>query len=82
MFQIDYPYGSLLPLKKFVNQDVNITLPPDLNISDIKYLSVWSRKLAEDFGHEEFHMYDSSAVLPTAPTMFVVCLMTMAAYFY
>ncbi len=78
----DYPYGSLLPLKKFVNQDVNITLPPDLNISDIKNLSVWSRKLAEDFGHVEFHMYDSSAVLPTAPTMFVVCLMTMVAYFY
>ncbi len=71
-----------MPLKKFVYQDVNITLPPDLNTSDIKYLSVWSRKLAEDFGHVEFHMHDSSAVLPTVPTMFVVCLMTMAEYFY
>ena len=50
------------PLKKMINQNLNLTLPKGLGVSDIKYFSVWSRQYDVDFGHVEFYKhYTASA---------------------
>jgi hypothetical protein len=72
----------LLPLSKFVNQDVYLTLPKGLHTSDIKYLSVWNRQYEEDFGHVDFQELYSSAVQRTTSTKFIIYLLTLAAYLY
>eukprot|EP00091_Calanus_sinicus_P000313 TRINITY_DN10248_c0_g1_i1.p1 TRINITY_DN10248_c0_g1~~TRINITY_DN10248_c0_g1_i1.p1 ORF type:complete len:250 (-),score=55.75 TRINITY_DN10248_c0_g1_i1:196-945(-) len=42
-------------LKAAVDEDVVLTLPPHMKVSDLKWISVWCRKFSVDFGNLIFH---------------------------
>ncbi|KAA0195330.1 hypothetical protein HAZT_HAZT002924 [Hyalella azteca] len=39
------------PLKRYRNKDVTLTLPEGITLKDVKWISVWCRAFAIDFGH-------------------------------
>ncbi|KAG7169644.1 Skeletor-like 1 [Homarus americanus] len=43
--------GGTDPLGRYSNQDVTLTLPEGKTLKDLKWLSVWCRAFAIDFGH-------------------------------
>ncbi|XP_018007875.2 uncharacterized protein LOC108665610 [Hyalella azteca] len=43
--------GSTQPLKRYRNKDVTLTLPEGITLKDVKWISVWCRAFAIDFGH-------------------------------
>ena len=45
----DYPV-----LKKYVDEDVSLTLPPHLTVSDLRWLSVWCKAYEINFGDVVF----------------------------
>ncbi|XP_055950409.1 protein Skeletor, isoforms B/C-like [Argiope bruennichi] len=50
-FIVPDEFGTKQVLGKYSNQNIAITLPDGKKISDIKWLSVWCRKFAVNFGH-------------------------------
>ncbi|KFM69923.1 Protein Skeletor, isoforms D/E, partial [Stegodyphus mimosarum] len=50
-FIVPDEYGTTQVLKKYFSHNIAITLPDSKKISDIKWLSVWCRKFAVNFGH-------------------------------
>jgi hypothetical protein len=42
-------------LKSAVDEEVVLTLPPNMKVSDLKWISVWCRKFSVDFGNLIFH---------------------------
>ncbi|XP_076043060.1 DM13 and DOMON_DOH domain-containing protein skeletor isoform X2 [Oratosquilla oratoria] len=49
--QVPDENGSLEPLKRYNRKTIVITLPGDLTVFDIDYLSVWCQSFYVDFGH-------------------------------
>ncbi|PRD32306.1 UNVERIFIED_CONTAM: Skeletor [Trichonephila clavipes] len=49
-FIVPDEFGTKQVLGKYMNQNIAITLPDGKKISDIKWLSVWCRKFAVNFG--------------------------------
>ena len=47
----DYRDLKVPVLKSLSSEDIVLTLPPSLRSEDIKWISVWCRKFAVDFGH-------------------------------
>ena len=47
----DYRDSKVPVLRATFSEDVVLTLPPGLSSQDIKWISVWCRKFAVDFGH-------------------------------
>ena len=47
----DYRDTQVPVLKASSSEDIVLTLPEDLESRDIKWISVWCRKFAVDFGH-------------------------------
>merc|ERR1711892_76270 len=47
----DYRDLKVPVLKSSSSEDIVLTLPPSLRSEDIKWISVWCRKFAVDFGH-------------------------------
>ena len=47
----DYRDTQVPVLKASSSEDIVLTLPEDLESHDIKWISVWCRKFAVDFGH-------------------------------
>ncbi|KAF2366389.1 DM13 domain [Trinorchestia longiramus] len=43
--------GSTQPLGRYRNKDVTLTLPEGITLKDVKWISVWCRAFAIDFGH-------------------------------
>lgn len=50
-FIVPSEFGAKQVLAKYTDQNIAITLPDDKKITDIKWLSVWCRKFAVNFGH-------------------------------
>ncbi|XP_054714140.1 protein Skeletor, isoforms B/C-like [Uloborus diversus] len=50
-FIVPDEFGTKQVLGKYSNQNIAITLPDGKKISDIKWLSVWCRKFAANFGY-------------------------------
>ena len=47
----DYRDLKVPVLKSSSSEDIVLSLPPSLQAEDIKWISVWCRKFAVDFGH-------------------------------
>ena len=47
----DYRDLKVPVLKSSSSEDIVLSLPPSLRSEDIKWISVWCRKFAVDFGH-------------------------------
>ena len=47
----DYRDPKVPVLKSASSEDIVLQLPPSLQAQDIKWISVWCRKFAVDFGH-------------------------------
>lgn len=47
--------GESAPLRRYKDKTIVITLPDDLTIFDITYLSVWCEQFYVDFGHIKFN---------------------------
>ena len=58
---------STAPLRQYISETVVITLPDNLTVFDIDYLSVWCKSSSEDFGHVRI---DSAGLnVPPSPAM-------------
>ena len=45
---------SLLPLREFRQEDIKLTLPPGVQVSDLQWLSLYCRDYDIDFGNVRF----------------------------
>ncbi|XP_071540414.1 protein Skeletor, isoforms B/C-like isoform X1 [Panulirus ornatus] len=43
--------GGMQPLGRYINKDVTLTLPKGKTLQDVRWISVWCRAFAIDFGH-------------------------------
>ncbi|GAB6022740.1 hypothetical protein CHUAL_006836 [Chamberlinius hualienensis] len=69
--------GSQAPLGRYDGQSLVITLPGDLTIFDIDWLSVWCREFTVDFGHikipKDLNVSPSLKMLGVAPQSKLNC---------
>ena len=50
-------------LGRFVNQRISLTLPSNMKVGDLKWISVWERRFSVDFGNL---IFPDNLALPTS----------------